>query len=924
MPRVSLDPYFHWLDVTTPDRPPNPYELLGLPLLENSLARIEAAARRKRELLERVRDEADPELWAEVSAHLDATVETLSNLSLKTILDASLKRAMAAAPPRGGGMSTLGTPALGTPLGGPGTGGGVSPSAATGSGSVATAAAAFAGGAVSGAAFPNVAFRGAALSGAAYPAAPLVAAPAVGAGQVACVDCGAANSADRRFCSACGKSLLAECPKCRAPHLRGEQFCGQCGINLQAYATERNQWCELRLDAAQQAQDELQFGEALALLREVARVEDPRLDAFAREAKTRLDLYQAQRKQLERSAQVALEESRELFAAHAIDAVIAKLEAIRVPLRTKEIEQLLGEATDRRDRITRLTTEIRDLIAKKNAMELGPRLDRLLAIKPDHAEAKQLAGQLAVKLRDAARKRLEKRDFAGALDLLRRIPAIAASDDGRQLEVEAREGCWLAEHARAATLATATYAELAQRAAETSPDNADLQRALRTARTTQRATPREAWLAAADLPAGSPAAGPPATGSAAASAKKTVAGCPVDWLGRSTRLVGTGVEVDQSLRMHPGRWFVALGLALQGLGEAAVDINLKPAVKDSVWSRLSLGKRRKESPSAWGVDIGPAAIKAVLLRWDEKTRTAQVEAAELFEHALSAEPVRDEFQLAERYTQTLEKLLEKHPLQGHKLCVNLPGLNTLNRWFSMPPIADKKLEDAIRFEARRQVALPLEELVWDYAALDAPAGKAESAKTDATGAGESQGRRIVFVAAKTVVVESRLAIWNRLPVKPDILQSDGVALHNWLRYELAGNEASTYQNEPRENTIALLDCGSDVTNLVFSGPRTLWCRAVGQAGDDYTRAMCRELQLSRGEAERWKREPRRVTHWSRLSGAIQPLHEQLLAEWHRSLAQFQNALPNESPARLLVLGGAAGTHGLIEHFRRVASTVSAD
>jgi hypothetical protein len=28
--------------------------------------------------------------------------------------------------------------------------------------------------------------------------------------------------------------------------------------------------------------------------------------------------------------------------------------------------------------------------------------------------------------------------------------------------------------------------------------------------------------------------------------------------------------------------------------------------------------------------------------------------------------------------------------------------------------------------------------------------------------------------------------------------------------------------------------------------------------------------------------------------------------------------------RLLVLGGAAGTHGLIEHFRRVASTLSAD
>ena len=581
-----------------------------------------------------------------------------------------------------------------------------------------------------------------------------------------------------------------------------------------------------------------------------------------------------------------------------------------------------------------MTAEIRELLAQKNALELGPRLDRLLALKPDHGEAKQLAVQLAAKLRDGARKRLEKRDFAGALDLLRRIPSIATSDDARQLETEAREGCWLAEQARTATLATATYAELAQRATETAPDNADLQRALRTARTAARAAPREAWLAVADMPASSGSGGG-AAGSLAAKAStaaklssKTAAGCPVDWLGRSARLIGANVEIDQTLRNHPGRWFVAFGLALQGVGEAAIDINLKPTVKDSVWSRLSLGKRRRETLSAWGIDIGPSAIKAVLLRWDEKTRVASVEAAELLEHAHSAEPIRDEFQLAERSTQTLERLLAKHSLQGHKLCVNLPGLNTLNRWFAMPPIADKKLEEAIRFEARRQVALPLEELVWDYAALEASgksdSAKSEAAKSEAASGGETPGRRIVFVAAKSLVVESRLAIWNRLPAKPDILQSDGVALHNWLRYELAGDDAATYEHNPRENTIALLDCGSDVTNLVFSGPRTLWHRAVGLAGDDYTRSMCRELQLSRGDAERWKREPRRVTHWSRFAGAIQPLHEQLLAEWQRSLVQFQTVLPGESPARLLVLGGAAGTHNLIEHFRRVGSARTAD
>lgn len=348
-----------------------------------------------------------------------------------------------------------------------------------------------------------------------------------------------------------------------------------------------------------------------------------------------------------------------------------------------------------------------------------------------------------------------------------------------------------------------------------------------------------------------------------------------------------------------------MGLALQGVGEAAVDLNLKPQEKGSVWSRLSLGRRRRESTSAWGVDIGPSSIKAVLVRWDEKTRTGKVEAAELLEHDQPIDAVRDEVQLAQRFTQTLERFLAKHPVAGHKLCTNLPGIQTLPRWLLLPPIGEKKLDDLVQFEVRQQIAVPLEDVVWDYACLEPPLEKK----------GEQRPRRVVFVAAKRHVAQARLQLWSRCDVQPDILQSDGIALHNWLRFELAGDAAQGFSDATPNAVTGLLDIGSDVTNLIFSGPQTLWFRAIGQAGDDVTRSLSRELRISRSQAEQWKREPQHVTSWTGLASAIQPCFDQLLGEWHRSTAEFTRILPEESPRRLLCLGGGAAQWGLIDALR---------
>jgi predicted nucleic acid-binding Zn ribbon protein len=72
------------------------------------------------------------------------------------------------------------------------------------------------------------------------------AAPAATGGMV-CTVCGAANAADRKFCSECGGKLEAAapvalngvvCPACGAKNEEGKKFCSECGGKLEAVVKE--------------------------------------------------------------------------------------------------------------------------------------------------------------------------------------------------------------------------------------------------------------------------------------------------------------------------------------------------------------------------------------------------------------------------------------------------------------------------------------------------------------------------------------------------------------------------------------------------------------------------------------------------------------------------------------------------------------
>lgn len=709
-------------------------------------------------------------------------------------------------------------------------------------------------------------------------------------GALVCADCQRPNAIERRYCTGCGAGLWAECPKCQAPHARSERFCGQCGLDIQRELSVAREQFEQRLGQARRFQEQLEFEEAQRALAPLLGLKDPRLAPLVEQARAASREFSAEQAGLQQQAHDQFTAAGRHAAHFAYERATAAIEAIPLRLRSAEITALLDDCRRRTREILGLSGEIRDLLAAKRGIEALPKLERLITLKPDHAEARKRIEQIVEKLLDAARKKLAARDYERAAELVRSIPPGLHDDAAREILAATADVEWLRKQLSRERLATPQLLALADRLATLCPNDAEV-------------ACRRAELAkvVADEP------DQPRRG-AAEACESGVSGAQVEWLAGSQRLQIADAARD-AWRAHGGRFAVAVGLALQALGKAAIDLNLAPQEKKGLLGRLSFGRKKATQLAAWGLDLGSSALKAVKLNWDEANGVARVDAAELIELGTGFDRAGDEADVHERSLAVVRKLAARQSLVDSPLALNLPGLNTLGRWIKVPPVDGKKLDEMVKLEARSQIAMPLDELAWDYRLTDDDAAPAE----------RSSGaplRTVLLVAAKQHVVSRRLSLLGACGLKAEVLQCDGLALHNFAQFERVDRLES---GAPA----VLIDVGGDSTNLLVTSPAGVWFRTFGHAGDAMNQALSKELKTTWESAERLKRSPVDAAQPIRWAAALESVDQALIGEVRRSLAQYRSlfpgrlanvgahARPSSPSSAVALLGGAGRRFGLL-------------
>ncbi len=724
-----------------------------------------------------------------------------------------------------------------------------------------------------------------------------------------CGHCGTPSPATRKFCAQCGTALWEPCFNCGTLSSTGERFCGACGTNLGTVVQQKRREYESSFADVAQLQESSRFDDAIAVLSPISRLEHPRLKDLAQRANQAIKQLIAQRDRRLVTAETALAEAREHFDAFDYDKAQRALTRIPTPLQNEEMQELLADIQARRDEIRTLNAELEEAVRTKRTGNLWPKLERLLALKPDHTQAEKLANALQQRVGLVAKEKLLAYRYEEALHLLEDVPETVRINGVQKLYEHAAELSWLSSDLRNAPVVDKTLLAIGDRLRKLAPKDP------RTAKFCDEVKRRAPLLAKIPTRQAIPWASAP---------KTTPLGLPVEWAPGFERLPLKEEGDHALLAEYPGSFFVAAGLALQGVGKATVTTNLMPKDMGGVLGKMSRMIRKRPAHSAWGVDIGTNGIKAVRISLQGEEQKPLLEESEYIEHRKPLSQAVGESEEHSLLQESLEELRSRKKLEADRICLGLPSRLILSRHLQFPAVDVAKIPNLVQFEARHQIPFELDEIVWDFQRLNP-----HEVRRD---------HEVLLLAVKRAQIDARLELCHQLGITPHLLQGDCLAMHNLFAYELFGEDGVQQGNSAKKKkdkkddepetpaapetptpkdhpAVALLDIGVDGSSIVVSAPNCVWFRALGIGGQAFTRALVQEFNLTFVKAEQLKHKPQAARRISQVYEALEPLMDDFVREVQRSFTLFEKQHPNIPIQRLYTSGGGLRLHGLLRYLR---------
>jgi len=639
----------------------------------------------------------------------------------------------------------------------------------------------------------------------------------------------------------------------------------------------RIQHAEQTLVSAVQATKEHRYDDAINRLELLAKEQDFRFAEKVEQANRALVKIKAIRDQMLVRADLAIQASK---AAATIDdraEVIRQLESVPACLLDSESTKLLAQSKAYAGEVSQLTGQLRSALAEKDWRASGNLIDRLIKLKPEDEAFQTLAKQIASKLFAKAERRFAKLDYNVALEYLDAYPVICHDNAYLELRLKVEQIVWLTRQFAGEPYATPTLGRLALRLTKQSTDDArghELVSRLSASLKEPVANNRNlfpAWVGSRKCSLG---------GEAAILAWPRMIDC----------------KADPIARKSPGRYTVAIGLALQGLGIARVNSLL--------WEKKSLLggiANFRKNKSCWGIDIGNAGIRAIHLQKNaEQIIVAEAYSAEFPPATRLGKEGRGVLVLRD----AIKVMLEQIEIGNGDVIANFSSREILARFIDLPPVNDKKAKQLLDREATGQFPFALDELSMV---------KWISEKPDDLGV----GRPAAILAAKKMAVNNRVDLLNEAGLKVTGLQCEALALVNLASYEFEielatrsdATEACLRTSDKSRNAIAIVDAGAASTTLVLVDKCGFWFRAIEGGGEDMTMGLARSAKVVADEAEKLKRDPSSLTNpanqYQNLEDRLDALAIRLKQVANDFLKQNQELLITQTWA----VGGGCFAHG---------------
>lgn len=291
--------------------------------------------------------------------------------------------------------------------------------------------------------------------------------------------------------------------------------------------------------------------------------------------------------------------------------------------------------------------------------------------------------------------------------------------------------------------------------------------------------------------------------------------------------------------------------------------------------------------SILGVDIGTQAIKMVQLRTDDLFLETYgiVDLYEPITNQTKPETINATIDL-------LVNLTAKARVTTKRCALSLPNSAVFTSIIDMPKMSDEELEQAMRFEAKKYIPLPFEEvsLSWSIISEEVATGTI----------------KLLLIAVPKQIRDTYIKIFQLAGLDLEVIEIEALALIRSL------------VEDPNKNDV-IIDIGAKVTGINFIKQGLLQLtRNLNIGGDTITEKIAQTLNLQITRAEQFKRDFG-ISSTDFLPEAVKPVLSSIQTELKQIIDLYKTH--SVSVDRLILTGGGAQMPGLKEYFSGIVPEV---
>lgn len=293
-------------------------------------------------------------------------------------------------------------------------------------------------------------------------------------------------------------------------------------------------------------------------------------------------------------------------------------------------------------------------------------------------------------------------------------------------------------------------------------------------------------------------------------------------------------------------------------------------------------------PDHVGIDFGTHSVKAVELSKINTDRPSLVNLGSQItpKGVINSEEKKDQKKLAD----VLKKLYDSSGIRNKNAVMALPEFSVFTRFLEFPGVKREELKDAVYFEAKQYIPMPLNEVQLSYVPIGFNV--------------EKNAPRVLVVAAPRKVIEIYINITMDAGLDLLAIETESVAVGRTM-----------YKSTGKKNLV-MLDFGANSTDMsILSEGYLVFSQSIAIGSDALTQAIMNKFGFQYQRAEEFKRNygVAEGVLEGKIYNVLSPIIESIMVEVRRGVEFYKSRTLSIAPSDYLLSGDGALLPGLAEY-----------